>query len=233
LETLLAAADAEVRTFLYLGSIAAYGTSAVTEPILNEGSTPDRPANIYEISKSAAEKAVLRVGPLIGVNTVSLRLGDIFGRWEHKTGSRQVTSAIHQVTAHAATGRRSQLQRPGRKAWTYSKDVGSAVAKLIACDNFGFDTINLSSPFTWSVEDWCRKLAQKFSGYSYEVSTGHSTNVTMYADNAPMAQGRLERQTGGWRPEYGLNEAFDDYLSWLSHSGRWTLQSVESPASIR
>lgn len=216
-----AAARAGVDRVVHLGSVAAYGESAVTETLLVEDRTPDRPRDLYEVSKSAGERAARRLAALEGVELVALRLGDVFGRWEHATGDRQVLSAIHQVTAQVWRSEPVRLPRAGVKAWTYSSDVGEAVARLLEADAVPHDVVNLASPHRWSVADWCVRLAGVRHEAVWQVDESDPT-VTFHGDNAPMSDERMTDLLG-WSPEHRLGTAFEDYLEWLERAGSWSL----------
>lgn len=197
--------------FVHLGSIAAYGSATRTERLLVEESGQERPENLYEITKLASEQAVLRVAELRGREAVSLRLGDVFGCWEHRTAVRDMTSAPFQTLAAALAGRAIILPREGRKAWVYTMDVADAVLRALRSPSLAHRVANVSSPFTWSIADWCARLAERFPGTSSRIDPG-AANVTLFADNVPMSLARAEEF--GYTASYDLDEAFDHYLAW-------------------
>ena len=214
LTVVMAASKAAVRRVVHVSSIAAYGTSGTTEPLLIEEETPDRPKTLYELSKFTAEKAVLRVGPALGTEVVSARVGDVFGRWEHRTAMRATMSAPFQIMTMALTGREARLPRPGRKPWVYSVDVAEALRVLVAAPALDHRVYNVSSPFAWGVDDWCALAARAFPGFRYRVvGEDGGANVRFFGDNAPMSVERLA--AAGFSATFDLGRAFDDYVEWI------------------
>lgn len=197
--------------FVYLGSIAAYGSATRTASLLREESGQERPETLYEITKLAAEQAALRVAELRGREAISLRLGDVFGCWEHRTDVRDMTSAPFQALSKAMTGQEIILPRAGAKAWVYTQDVAKAVLLALEVPSLPHRVANISSPFTWSVAEWSTRLAERLPGVSSRIDPA-SANITMFADNAPMSLARA--QQFGYAASYGLDEAFDHYLTW-------------------
>ncbi|MCW3815767.1 NAD(P)-dependent oxidoreductase [Micromonospora sp. DR5-3] len=216
LTVVMAASRARVRRVVHVSSIAAYGTSSTTEPLLLEEATPDRPETLYELSKFTAEKAVLRVGPALGTEVVSARIGDVFGRWEHRTTMRATMSAPFQVVSLALAGGEARLPRPGRKPWVYSVDVAEALRVLVAAPVLDHCVYNVSSPFSWGVDDWCALAARAFPSFRYRVvGEGDSANVRLFGDNAPMSLDRLA--DAGYTAKFDLARAFSDYVEWIRH----------------
>lgn len=204
-------ADACSGRYVHLGSIAAYGAAAATEPLLVEETGQERPENLYEITKLAGEQAVLRVAGLRGVDAVSLRLGDVFGRWELRSSARDATSAPFQTLAAALEGVEAVLPREGRKAWITTGDCAAAVERALDAPALPDRVVNVSSPFTWSVLQWCELLAAEFPGFRARVDPDAAT-IAMFADNAPMSLERAERI--GFAAREDLPAAFAAYLAW-------------------
>lgn len=204
---------------IYISSIASYGSSTLTHKILKEEETPEKPVNMYEITKFTAEKIVLRYGALTGLNVISAKLGDIYGPWEYKTDVRDNMSAPFQTTRLAMLGEKAILPRRGYKPWVYSKDVAGAIVALLKTQKLNFKVYNISSPYSWSVENWCALLQRLYPDFRYEIkSSNEQSNVFMFADNAPMDINRLIEDTG-YQPQYNLNKSFNDYIEWIHKSG--------------
>ncbi len=200
--------------FVYLSSIAVYGTSTVSEPLLDEEGTARKPENLYEITKFAAERMALRYKQLTGLNVTAARLGDIFGSWEYETGVRDVMSAPFQTTRMAMLGRQAWLPRRGHKSWVYCRDVAGAVVALWKASALKHEVYNVSSSYQWSVADWCGLLAERYPDFSYAIAKSpEEANVRLFADNAPMNIDRLREDTG-FEARYDMRQAFDDYMNW-------------------
>ena len=101
-----AAARAGVRRFVYPSSSAVYGSTAFEGAGPVREDEPLRPLNLYGISKVAAEGAVLRLAPALGVEVAAGRINAVFGPWERDTGLRDTLSPHLQLAALAREGER-------------------------------------------------------------------------------------------------------------------------------
>jgi UDP-glucose 4-epimerase len=214
-EVLEAAHRHDVTKFIYLSSIAAYGSATKTAALLQEEITIPEPINLYEITKFTAERIALRYKQLLGMNIISARLGDVFGPWEYQTGMRDVMSAPFQTTQLALLGQKAVLPRSGYKHWVNSKDVAESVVALLIAEKLNFDLYNISSPYAWSIEQWCALLAERYPDFTYTIqSDPGSSNIHLFDDNAPMQLDRLVEDTG-YRARYDLSSSFTDYMDWV------------------
>ncbi len=209
--TQAARAHAPVRRLIHLGSVAAYGAETAGDDILVEETHQERPESLYEISKLAGEQAALRVARLHGLEMASLRLGDVFGPWEHPTAHRGQMSAPFQVLTMAIAGQEIVLPREGRKAWIYTRDVGEAVAAAVEVARLPDAIVNVSTPHVWSVADWCRALSRHLD-VDFRIDPA-AANVVLFADNAPMSLTRLGEL--GFAGRYPLDRAAADYVEWM------------------
>lgn len=216
LQVIEAAHRYAVKRVIHLSSIAAYGASTVTEEMLYEEATIQQPNTFYEITKYTAEKLVNRYKQLTGLEVITVRLGDVFGPWEYKTSARDAMSALFQTTQLAIQGKHAILPKEGRKPWIYSRDVSDAIVSIVNKEKLQHDIYNISSPYVWAVTEWCELLQKKFPKFTFEVAinNGRKSNITMFADNAPMHLERLHYDIG-FRAKYDLNKSFSDYIDWL------------------
>ena len=218
LTTLEAARDHGITRFLFLSSASVYGSNAFGSTVLDEERVTPAAEAIYPITKLAAEKLSLRLSVLHGLEVIACRIGSAFGPWERDTGARETLSPILQVTALAAEGRTAVLPRRGRRDWIYSRDVAAALVALLDAPMPMLRVYNVGLGREWSVEDWCAKLVTAFPGFTYCLAGKRTPANIDYQgdrDRAPLAIDRLARDVG-FRPRFGLDEAFSDYLDWLS-----------------
>ena len=92
LRVLEAARDSEVVRFVFPSSLTVYGESLYDRPELDEDFGPAKPETVYGITKYAAERLVLRLGPRFGLDVVCGRIGSAFGPWELSTDVRDTLS---------------------------------------------------------------------------------------------------------------------------------------------
>jgi nucleoside-diphosphate-sugar epimerase len=126
-----AAAAHGVRRVMLLSSVAVYGRTLPETPRLHEADTVCTPANLYGITKHAAERLALRLGTVHGVPVVAPRLGVAWGPWEHRTGARPTPSSPFQIMAQALAGKAIGI-RPGTVApLIFIEDAVSALRALL------------------------------------------------------------------------------------------------------
>ncbi|MFF5235217.1 NAD-dependent epimerase/dehydratase family protein [Dactylosporangium sp. NPDC000521] len=213
LRALKAAADAGVTRFVYVGSVAAYGAlAAEREAWFEEERTQDRPANLYEISKQAAELSALRYGELRGIQVVSARVGDVFGRWERPTPTRSVLSGPVQVVLRHLAGRAIVLPGPGERYWLYSADAARAIVWLSRVDRLTHRVYNVGGTDRWSLLEWAELLSASAGTASVTVDPARA-NVRLAADNPPLRHERLWADTP-YRQRFDMRSAFADYMAW-------------------
>jgi len=209
-----AATKLKVARVVHTSSGAVYGRGQWEADELFEASSETRPESLYEITKVAAEQIVQRHKQLTDLDATILRLGDVFGPWEYRSGVRDVLSAPFQVTELARAREKAWLPRPGMKYWVYSRDVGRAVHRIVTAKTLLHDVYHVSSGYRWSIAEWCRLLSETFPGFSYEITDrADRVNIEFRPDHSPLNIERLVEDTG-YIPRYDLQKSFDDYMSW-------------------
>lgn len=204
-----------VRRFVYCSSGAVYGANSFGAGELAETVCP-APQTLYAVTKLAGEGSVLRYGALHKLEVVVARLGAVFGRWEHDTGLRDMLSAPMQTTAVAREGGEAVLPREGRRDWIYGPDIATALVGLLDAPRLGWDTYNLGPGASWSMVQWCERLARRFPRFRYRIAEHPAeVNINFHSqrDRADMHISRLVEDTG-FRARYDLERALDDYLGW-------------------
>jgi nucleoside-diphosphate-sugar epimerase len=218
-EVLETSRQAGVRRFVYLSSSSVYGKNAFQSPILDEEKTIPLPESLYAITKYAGEQNSLRYKALWGMDLVAARVGTVFGPWERNTGVRDTLSPQMQTTQMALQGREAVLPGAGRRDWVYSRDVAAALVAILDAERPCYDVYNIGPGVEWTVEEWCSRLKEAYPRFSYRfASKGEEANVNYHLpqDRAPFAVNRLVKDIG-FRPRFGLVEAFKDYMEWVNH----------------
>ncbi len=215
LNMLDASREFAVTKFIYVSSIAAYGTTAFEADILNEDMENLKPENLYQISKFTSEKLALRYKYLYNADIICARLGDVFGPWERPTRYREKMSAPCITLNYAMEGKTAVLSRPNRTSWVYSRDIAGALYTL-AQNKLPYDIYNLSSGHIWSIADWCQALTARFAHFTWRFSASDEESNVFYhgtKDNAPMSVERLCES--GYIPHFNLERAMADYITWV------------------
>jgi nucleoside-diphosphate-sugar epimerase len=129
LNLLVAARDAGVRRFVFAASSSAYGDT----PTLPKVETmPPRPMSPYALTKLAGEEYGRLFFELYGLETVSLRYFNVFGRRQDPLGA--YAAVIPRFVSALLAGRRPQIYGDGEQTrdFTYVADV--VQANLRACE---------------------------------------------------------------------------------------------------
>ncbi len=215
---LRAAALTRQRLMVFLSSASVYGAAELAGGQLDEAASPPAPRSVYAVSKFAAERLAERLAQQDGISLRLLRLGSVFGPWEHPTGVRSTLSPILQTTGIAVSGSGPcVLPRDGRRDWIYSRDVAAAVLQAAIADQTTPGPVNVGLGHEWTVADWCDHLARRFAGFGHRLAAGGEVATIDFhgvADRAPLAIDRLHASLG-FHPIYGLDAAFDDYMGWI------------------
>lgn len=225
-EVLEAARRHEIEKFVYLSSESVYGDTALIENRMSESNSIPLPRSLYSITKYAAERTVLRYKELFELSTLVVRIGYVFGPWERFTGVRHTLSGPFQATRLALLNQEVLLPRPGIRDWVYSRDVANAIVHLMQKNDLTFDLFNISRGQLWTVEDWCKLLEKEYSNFSYRlVDNPDEANIDFFGpkDASGLTIDRLQ-QDGGYYPQYGMEEAFNDYMNWIKDTSLFWIE---------
>jgi nucleoside-diphosphate-sugar epimerase len=206
-----------VRRVVLLSSVAVYGHVEPDRGALDEADTCPRPNTLYGISKYAAEACALRADELEPLSLVVARLGPVFGPWERTTGVRDTLSPHWQATRLAAARRGAVLPHAGQADWLYSRDAAAGIVALLGVERPRHRVYNVGAGRRWPVSAWCARLTTLFPGFQWRTAAGgEEPNVRFQPDRerAPLGIERLAADCG-YRPRFGLDEAFDDFGAWL------------------
>lgn len=215
---------ANVARVVMLSSAAVYGEAGFRHPELEEA-TPAQPTSIYGASKFAAERIALQYRRA-GLEVVVMRLGSVFGPWEHGTSARGTLSPMLQVLRFALAGEAVRLPRVGRRDWIYAPDAAAAILSALHHRGPLPEVVNVGAGRESTVAEFCALLEEGGVALSWTVDP-EQPNVDLYssADRAPLAVGVL-RNLLDFVPRHDLRSATADYLAWAK--SRETLLSVRS-----
>ncbi len=204
-----------VDRFVYLSSASVYGANALSGDELSEARTPPIPQSLYAVTKYAAEGISRRYGSVFGMQVVAARLSAVFGRWEHDTGLRDTLSPPYLLARLAAAGDRAVLSQEGSRDWIYGPDAAAGIIALLDAADLRHDVYNIGTGQTWSLRQWCEKLADRMPAFSYRFDGGAQTDPALDPGRrAPLSIARVLEDTG-YNPDFGLDESFEDYVEWM------------------
>ena len=211
LRTLEAAARVGVKRFIYPSSSAVYGETAfVGEGTVREDE-PLRPMNLYGISKVAAEAAVLRLGPALGIEVCAGRINAVFGPWERDTGLRDTLSPHLQMIAMAREGREAVLAKGADRDWIYAPDVADAFVRMLEAPSLPPVAMNITQGMLWPLAIMAEALADRLPDFRWrygETNLGYGGPI----DRPRRAlSGKAIRERLGWSPSYSPEAACSDF----------------------
>jgi UDP-glucose 4-epimerase len=206
-----AAARAGVRRFVYPSSSAVYGATAFegAEPVGED--EPLRPLNLYGISKVAAERAVLHLGPALGVEVCAGRINAVFGPWERDTGLRDTLSPHLQMAAMAHERVEAVLAKGADRDWIYAPDVAQAFVRMLEAPSLPPVAMNITQGKLWPLAIMAEALADRFQGFRWrfgETNLGYGGPI----DRPRRAlSGKRFQELLGWAPAYSPETACSDF----------------------
>lgn len=216
LRVLAAAKANHIRRFVYVSSVAVYGKMCQeADPVFVD--TLKSPANTYEITKYATELFCKRYAELHHMDVVSLRLGDVYGAWEYRSGVRDTMSAPCQAAFCALTGTTARMKKEGFTGWVYGRDTARAVQALFTAEKLTQSSYNCGGVGRWSIPQFCDRLGRLYPNFKYCVDPDEKEpNVTFFSekDNGLFDMEQLEQDTG-FCPVYNLEKGCEDYMAWL------------------
>lgn len=219
---LRAAHEAGLRRVINLSSAGAYGAAAFrgTGP-LQEDDVAD-PQNIYAITKFASERVAERMAEVWGLDTISVRLSGVFGRWERRTGVRDTPSPQFQIAQALQAGLPALIERKDARDWIYAPDVAQIVARLLDAAHLQHRLYNVSTGVCWSVLDWGIAMAATFQGGLCRlVKPSEHPNVALHAlsDRRSLNIDRLQSDIGPSNC-HGIEQSVRDYAIWMQSFGK-------------
>lgn len=210
-----AARDRGVERFIYLSSASVYGANACAGEVLSEADTAPLPQTLYAVTKYAAEGIARRYAFVFGMPVVAARLSAVFGRWEYDTGLRDTLSPPYQLARLAERGEQAALAGAGERDWIYAADVAAGIVALMDAAELRHDVYNVGTGKTWSLLEWCERLGSAWPAFSWRLASATEAEATLDAgQRSPLCIERITQDTD-YRPRFGLEEAFDDYLAWM------------------
>lgn len=208
--TLEAAARAGVRRFVYPSSSAVYGETAFGDggPVAEDA--PLRPFNLYGITKVAAEQAVLRLAPALGLEACAGRINAVFGPGERDTGLRDTLSPHLQLGGFAKRGKEAILARGAERDWVYAPDVADAFVAMLEAKAMPPVALNISMDRLWPLETMARALP----GLKWRYANAGETSNLGYGGPIDRPRRALSparfRDLLGWGPAHSPESACAD-----------------------
>lgn len=220
LNCLEAARAAGVRRFVFASSGAPVGE---TEPPIHEEKVP-HPVSPYGASKLAGEGYCSAYARTFGIETVTLRFGNVYG-----PGSTHKTSVVAKFIRRALAGEPLEIYGDGEQTrdFLYVDDLLDAVMKAATALGIGGHVFQIATGSETTVNELLAELIQALAGFGIDdLRVGHAAS-----------------RLGDVRRNYSDTSKARDLLGWtvrtrrpegLARTVRWFLDhraSVSPPAA--
>ena len=219
---LLRAAIAQgVRRFVHLSTDEVYGDNAAAD--VDEDS-PARPTNPYAASKAAAEMFIDAYTTSYGLDTVRLRLNNLYGTRQYPE------KLIPRAIADIAAGRRFPVHGSGaqRRSFLSVADLCDAVDLVLQAGEPGA-TYNVGSADEYSVMEIVTAICRQL-GVAAADAVAHGPDRPYNDSRYGVLRTRLEAL--GWRQRRHLLDDLPTLVDWYLRHGR-PVPDAAAPIPLR
>lgn len=212
---MMAAREIMPERIIYLSSISAYGSATPTvDGRFCETRSIPQPETLYGISKHAAEGVMRRLADLNSIDLRIIRLGPLFGPWEHATDARRLLSPHHQIALQARAGKCCLLPRAVPADWLYSRDAAKRITDVLFAETISRQLFNLGGGDITTLIDWCEALGQLIDGFRFCIDAAAPSIRYGYHNDRPTLDNRQIDQVSASR-RTSLEQAVRELLHWL------------------
>jgi dTDP-L-rhamnose 4-epimerase len=177
-----------------------------------EEKTPDL-ASIYALSKYAQERMCLMIGKAYGIETVALRLFNVFG--SRQALSNPYTGVLAIFAARLLNGRAPVVYEDGRQRrdFVHVKDVARAFGLAMTIPAARQQVINVGSGRSYTVGEVARLLATVLGRPELEPEiSGRARTGDIRHCFADVSRAQ---QVLGFAPAHRLETDLDELVGWL------------------
>lgn len=226
------AARPHIRGLVVLSSVAVYGNPpAAPSGYIEEDLCAPQPSALYGITKLSVELLVQRLAHVHALRAAIVRVGPVFGPWEHATGVRDILSPPQQVLdAALAAALTAEGQRQGSVIvlpanapadFIYARDAAAGIAAIAEATNRvpegQTNTFNLAGGKLVDLAQWCEALVPLIPAFQWRVAVDDEPATIVHMvpkGRAPLSMSKVKQQVG-FVPHFDLALAAQDYLAWL------------------
>ena len=186
----------------------------VLTPVATPEAKPANLASVYAISKYVQERLTLTVAPAYGMQSVALRLFNVYGAGQAL--SNPYTGVLAIFASRLLNGQRPMVYEDGaqRRDFVHVEDVARAF--LLALDEPAADggVFNIGSGHSVSVADVATGFAAAMgrADLSPDITNKARTGDIRHC----FADIDLARRVLGFHPRRGFDDSFDEMADWVS-----------------
>jgi UDP-glucose 4-epimerase len=202
IEPLLAVSEWAVRQSvkrtLFISSSAVYNA---TDPGAVSETFPTSPGGLYAVAKQTMESFVATLRDVYGRDVATIRLSNIYGPDEQPRPTRPRASLVAQMVQQALQNEvLTVYQDDPVRDWTYSPDIGVAVASLLEQPSLNHALYNVASEQVLAPFEIGMTIKSLISDVVLDVREGANPNVPPLTRRGYLSHQRLQEETGftGW-----------------------------------
>jgi UDP-glucuronate 4-epimerase len=202
---------------IFISSAAVYGETDERRPITED--FPLAAQGLYAVAKETSEKLCVLYQSLHGLETVSLRVGWVYGPLERPMkGSRASMSLVYHVVRLALAGEEIRLVHLDHvRDWIHADDLARAVLVLLTLDRVRRPVYNLSGGVGISHRDLLETLNRVIPLRYRQVADPAEANIPPQITRkrrGPASIDRLLAETP-YRPQLVLEAGLRTYVDWV------------------
>lgn len=173
------------------------------------------PYNAYAISKLSEEMAAVRLGKLYGIPTVALRYSIVQG--PRQSLYNQYSGICRIFCLHLLNGLSPIIYEDGyqRRDYTHINEVVEANMVVLRDPRANYCVFNVGSGMEITVREYAESLIEKLGKDMEPLILGEYR----VGDNRHSISDISKLKSLGWTPQHGLEEIFEDYISWIQGQG--------------
>jgi len=145
-----------------------------------------------------------------GLEVVMLRIAGIYGPLDHNLFN-VVTRFLHLALGREVPHWPGELFAEDANDLCYVRDCARGIALLMTAEKLNHQCYNIASGVPSNVGQVAAAVQARIPGAKLPVTPGRGPN---YRPNASMTIDRIAADVG-YKPEFTLEQAVDDFLSWL------------------
>jgi nucleoside-diphosphate-sugar epimerase len=198
----------KLRRMVYASSGSVYGSP---KGILDEKMTPERPNEMYGVTKLAGEHLGLQYHKLFGVDFASIRFYFVYGSGKFPLRS---SNLLYRALFGPLEGLREiRLEKGGdlRVDWTYVRDAAHGAVLAYNKGELQERVFNISSGVAYGVRE-VMEAVRRYAPVDSKVEVGPGMILER---GGPMDISRARSELG-FEPSYSLEEGVKEYANWLA-----------------
>ncbi|MDR7489305.1 MAG: NAD(P)-dependent oxidoreductase [Armatimonadota bacterium] len=212
-----AAREVGAARVVFISSAAVYGETDERQPITED--FPLAAQSLYAVAKEASEKLCVLYQSLHRLETISLRVGWVYGPLERPMkGSRASMSLVYQVVRLALAGEEIRLVHLDHvRDWIHADDLAGAVLTLLTQDRLSRSVYNLSGGVGISHRELLETLARVLPLRYAQVANPAEANVPPQVTRKRRGPASIERLLAetSYRPRFTLEAGLRAYVDWV------------------